>query len=362
MDPYETGALVSPLDPSRRRGLVLDANHGVVNRAHIAREDRDGDGKWALILVDLDDLSEPDQAGEDWRTSFRYRPNEIYWFDGAVLKSDSVSAHRPPAVTTALHYRERVRPGAYQVIMNDPGRAVAVSVDGKTWTRFAGGSEAELGTLDARNGAIEFWVDTAYPDPISEGPVYFDYVRLYPVDDASSVDRLFHAALQRPGELTRGSVDEQRVALRIDVPRFAGGTHWPVRSGLPIPEGELATAEHAAVLDARGTPVPSQNRTMATWPDGSVKWLYLDFNHDLSTAGEGRHTVVYGNRVKRAEPASRVRPLERRVSARRCDPPGAPLAENRHHTPRGGKPLTGRHDATGAAVVTVACVGRRCVL
>ncbi|MPY91085.1 MAG: hypothetical protein GEU99_24620 [Luteitalea sp.] len=306
VDAYETGALISQVYPNRRRGLVLDANHGVVNRERIAREDRDGDGRWALILVDLDDLSEPDQAGEDWRTSFRYRPNEIYWFDGAVLKSDSVIANRSPDVTTALHYRARVRPGAYQAIMNDPGRAVAVSVDGKRWTRFDGGSEVELGTLDARNGVIEFWVDASYRDPISQGPAYFDYVRLYPVDEASSVDRLFQAAVQQPSELTRGSVEEEKVALRIEAPRFEGGTHWPVRCGLPIPEGELATAGQAAVLDARGNPVPSQNRTMATWPDGSVKWLYTDFSHDLSTAAEGRYTLAYGNRVKRAEPASRV--------------------------------------------------------
>jgi hypothetical protein len=224
-----------------------------------------------------------------------------------VLKSDSVTADRAPDVRKALHFRQRVRPGAYQAIMNDPGRAVAVSVDGERWTRFEGGSEAKLGTLDARNGVIELWVDASYRDPISQGPVYFDYVRLLPVDAPSpSVDGLFQAALQNPQTPTRGSVDERRVPLRVDAPRFDGGRHWPVRSGLPIPQGELATAEHAAVLDARGHPVPSQNRTMATWPDGSVKWLYLDFMHDLSSAAEGRYTLAYGHRVKRAEPASGV--------------------------------------------------------
>ncbi|MPY90785.1 MAG: hypothetical protein GEU99_23090 [Luteitalea sp.] len=288
--------------------MELDANLGVVNREAVTRDDRDGDGKWALIQVDLDDMHELDQpAGEDWRTSFRFDLNEIYWFDGTVLKSDSVTADRAPDVSSALHFRQRVHPGPYRAIMNDPGRAVAVSLDGERWTRFDGGSEAELGTLEAQDGMIELWVDASDRDPVSQGPVYFDYIRLLPVDAPSpSVDRLFQAALQHPGPLRSGSVDEQKVALHVDAPRFDGGKNWPVRCGVPIPRGELATAEQATLLDASGNPVPSQNRTMAMWPDGSVKWLYLDFTHDLSAVAKGRYTLAYGNRVKRAAPASGI--------------------------------------------------------
>ncbi len=315
VDPYQTGALISKVGP--RNGLVLSANLGVLNRERIAGEDRDGDGKWALVLVDLDDISEiggyyarrafnPDTEGEDWRSSFRYRPNEMYWFDGAVLKSDSVTRDRAPDFAQALHYRERVHAGSYRAIMNGPGRAVAVSVDGKTWKRFEGGQEAELGDLNAGNGFIEFWVDACYRDPVSQGPVYFDYVRLLPADDAPAADRLFAAALQRPAKLSRGSVEEKRVTLRVQAPRFDGGKNWPVRCGLPIPRGELAAAERVELLDAQGKPVPSQNRTLATWEDGSVKWLYLDFRHDFSVAAEGRYTVAYGNRVKASAPVSGV--------------------------------------------------------
>lgn len=306
VNPYETGSLIWQIYPNRRRGLVLDANHGVVNRERMTKEDRDGDGKWAMVFVDLDDISEPDQAGEDWRTSFRYRPNEIYWFDGSVLKSDSVMEDRAADFSKAVHYRHRVRPGLYRAFMNDPGRAVAVSLDGKTWKRFEGGAEAELGQIDGRSGAIQFWVDACYRDPVSSGPAYFDYVRIFPVDEAPSVERLFAAALQKPTEPRRGSVDEKRIAVTVQAPRFGGGKNWPVRSGLPIPRGELADPRHAAVLGPGGKPIPSQNRAMARWPDGSVKWLYLDFSHDFSGSGEGRYTVIYGNRVKAAEPAQRV--------------------------------------------------------
>ncbi|MBI4623851.1 MAG: hypothetical protein HY736_11635 [Verrucomicrobia bacterium] len=43
--------------------------------------------------------------------------------------------------------------------------------------------------------------------------------------------------------------------------------------------------------------LPSQNRVTATWPDGSVKWLYLDFMLALSAGGAGNYTVAYGDRV-----------------------------------------------------------------
>src|SRR5262249_44040789 len=155
---------------------------------------RDGDGKWALIRVDLDRLSKPQKAGVDWRTRFEYQPNEIYWSDGAVLKSDSVRENRAPDVTRALHFRMRAHRGPYRTILNDPGRAVAVSLDGVSWTRYEGGEEAQIGILPAADGCIEFWVDACYRDPVSVGPVYFDYVRLVPEDDAAADERLFSAA------------------------------------------------------------------------------------------------------------------------------------------------------------------------
>ena len=149
IDPYQTGALISQIYPRNRRGLVIESNLNIVNAGRISKEDRDGDGKWALILVNLDRISEPEEKGVDWRTKFEYRPNEIYWSDGAVLKSDSVPADRPPDPNQALHFRTHLHPGSYRVILNDPGRAVAISRDGKIWKRYAGGEEAELGMFDA---------------------------------------------------------------------------------------------------------------------------------------------------------------------------------------------------------------------
>jgi len=300
IDAYETGALISQIYANRRRGLVLSANLGITNEDAVSKIDRDRDGKWAVVTVDLDEISQPENKGEDWRTSFMYRPNEIYWFDGAVLKSDSVVDDRIPDFNRALQYRARVHPGAYDVIMNDPGRAVAVSSDGKTWKRFEGGAEAELGRIEADKGTIELWVDACYRDRISVGPVYFDYIRLFPVDHAPSVDRLVAAARQDPPKLTRGSVDEKKFEVTVQGPRFAAGKSWPVRSGVPIPQGELASANSVRVLDTAGNALPAQSQAMAIWPDGSVKWLSVDFHHDFSKSGTEQYQIQYGNRVRPA--------------------------------------------------------------
>lgn len=307
VDPYRTGALVSQIYPGLRRGLVLESNLGIVNTEMLTNVDEDGDGRWAVVYVDLDGLSKMEEEGVDWRTRFEYKPNELYWSDGAVLKSDSVRADRTPDRGQALHFRMKVHPGAYRTIVNDPGRAVAISPDGKNWRRYEGGQEVDLGTLSAASGFLEFWVDACYRDPVSVGPVYFDYVRVFPAEDPASVERLFSAARRKPAALARGSVEEKRVSVRIQAPRFAGGASWPVRCGLPIPAGELASGAQAAVTDAQGRRVPSQNRDLATWPDGSVKWLYLEFFHDFSRTPVGEYTVAYGNRVRAAAPPNRVR-------------------------------------------------------
>src|ERR1019366_2063973 len=136
-----------------------------------------------------------------------------------------------------------------------------------------------------------------YRDPVSVGPVYFDYVRLFAKDDAASDERLFKAAYRKPPVLTRGSVEAKKVPVKV-----AGAAGWPVRCSLPIPRGELASAANATVLDQKGAPLPTQNRALAVWPDGSVKWLYLDFFN----AGDSRYTVAYGNAIHPLAPTAKV--------------------------------------------------------
>ena len=96
------------------------------------------------------------------------------------------------------------------------------------------------------------------------------------------------------------------------------GANWPVRAGLPIPQGELADPQRATVTDTAGRQLPSQNRALATWPDGSVKWLYLDFTHDFSKTPKETYVVEYGNSV-RALPAPSSVKIESTPTGLRVD-------------------------------------------
>src|SRR5207253_180060 len=215
IDPYQTGALVTQLHPSLRNGVVLESNFGIVNTAAVSKDDRDGDGKWALVSVDLDKLTEPSKKGVDWRSNFEGNPNEILWSEGAVLKSDSVREDRGPDRNRALHFRMQGRRGPYRAWMNDPGRAVAWSRDGASWQRHDAGREIDLGVFPSADGTIEFWLDNCYRDPISAGPVYFDYVRLHPTEDPAAASRLFEAARWKYASLSQGSVDERTINVTV---------------------------------------------------------------------------------------------------------------------------------------------------
>jgi hypothetical protein len=298
VDPYQTNALISQPYPTHRRGVMLESNLGIVNSELISDADRDGDGTWAVVATDLDKLAAV-KDGVDWRTSMEYNPNLVYWSDGVTLKSDSVKHDRPPDISRALHFRMKAHAGPYRVTMNDPSRAVAVSVDGKTWRRVEGGKEPDLGVMPAKDGIIEVWVDACYRDPVTAGPVYFDYVRLMPEDVPEADERLFQAARRKAPGQVHGSVERKQVQVTVRAPRFTSGANWPVRCGLPIPQGELATASNVTVLDAQGRELPSQIRVSGEWRDGSVKWLSLDFQHDFSKSGEAQYTIAYGNGVKR---------------------------------------------------------------
>lgn len=55
----------------------------------------------------------------------------------------------------------------------------------------------------------------------------------------------------------------------------------PVTSGMPLPPGWLGPRESAHLGTSAGA-VPTQQRVLSSWPDGSVRWLLLDFQAALA--------------------------------------------------------------------------------
>ena len=97
------------------------------------------------------------------------------------------------------------------------------------------------------------------------------------------------------------------VRLTVEEPAGVERQQWPVSSGIPLAQGALRDDQAAALFDAAGREVPLQTETLARWPDGSVRWLLLDFQIDLAAKEKKTLTLRYGADVRRAAVENPVR-------------------------------------------------------
>ena len=67
---------------------------------------------------------------------------------------------------------------------------------------------------------------------------------------------------------------------------------WPVTRGIPIPEGTLRDVDGLGVSSPSGARLPSQFRVLGRWPDGSVKWVLVDFQADGVSSGRVVYTLT----------------------------------------------------------------------
>ncbi|MGD9495657.1 MAG: hypothetical protein AB7Y46_05040 [Armatimonadota bacterium] len=109
----------------------------------------------------------------------------------------------------------------------------------------------------------------------------------------SSEDVTFSTAVREPA----GRVTRATVPLTVN---GAPGERCPVTSGIPFPQGALGSAEHVRMLDAAGEEIPLQAEVLTRWPDGTIKWLLLDFQADLSDSGHAACALEFGTQVRRA--------------------------------------------------------------
>lgn len=87
--------------------------------------------------------------------------------------------------------------------------------------------------------------------------------------------------------------------IHVEEPSGVARRGWPVTSGVPFARGSLKDARAVALFSSDGKEVPLQTEVLARWPDGSVRWLLLDFQVDLA-AGERKELLLsYGKGIKR---------------------------------------------------------------
>lgn len=280
LDAFATGRFLPAPNPYRE-GRMFQLEGCVVNAEAFGEQDVDGDGRWTYCRLSRDE--------------------NVPWFAmGTVLKSDTVAADRatPEDGCPPLHLRiGPLLPGKYQAFLSVPGRAIGYSPDGREWQRLPGTTASDLGVVTITDGWFECWLDDRYAEPGNPGPTYADFIRFMPIEDPAYTMQ----PIPPMPTLERGSVDSRDVPLTIANESAAERRAEPVRSGVPIPRGELADAEHAQLLDAQGRPVPCHAQVTGRWPDGSVKWLLLDFAADVPARSEARFTLRYGNAVARVD-------------------------------------------------------------
>jgi hypothetical protein len=88
---------------------------------------------------------------------------------------------------------------------------------------------------------------------------------------------------------TRGLGAPLRIDLAIEEPAGVARDAEPVTVGIPLPDGSVRDPATLWIADGGGRRVAAQTRVLERWPDGSARWVLVDF-----LAGIGaRETVAY---------------------------------------------------------------------
>jgi hypothetical protein len=88
------------------------------------------------------------------------------------------------------------------------------------------------------------------------------------------------------------------IPVWVDEPQGADFDAFPLTRGIPLARGVLKDPEKAALFDGQGRAVPCVSRATAFWPDGSTKWLLLDFQTHLDANKGARLKLVVGDKAR----------------------------------------------------------------
>ena len=104
------------------------------------------------------------------------------WSGGIVLQSPLVEQDRvTPAdgAPTLFTHVTGIPSGRYEVEIK-LGRALAISLDGKTWRKMVG-ADRYLGVFDITDGSFDLWVDDRFAYAANPGHSYYDTLIFHPV-------------------------------------------------------------------------------------------------------------------------------------------------------------------------------------
>jgi len=95
--------------------------------------------------------------------------------------------------------------------------------------------------------------------------------------------------------------DELKIALKVAERAGIARERWPLTRGAPLPQGATTDARGLTLEDDQGLPVPAQFRVLSRWPDGSDRWVLVDFQADVEPGAEATYWLRCGGDSPPAE-------------------------------------------------------------
>jgi hypothetical protein len=93
------------------------------------------------------------------------------------------------------------------------------------------------------------------------------------------------------------------IPVIVENPTTTKASSTPVSVGVPFQRGSLKDAGRLRLATKSGKPLPLQAQTLAKWPDGSARWVLLDFPANVAAAKSASCSLTVGGKaVKVANP------------------------------------------------------------
>ncbi len=124
----------------------------------------------------------------------------------------------------------------------------------------------------------------------------------------------------------------QRIPIRVRETAGMRRFGYPVTARVPFPQGALKEGKNTRLLNAQGNVVPAQITAVEKYPDGSVKWLEVDFNLSPAPLETVEFQLEYGANVTHTPPTRGLTFAETaetfQVSAYTIRKDGSPLVQS----------------------------------
>src|SRR5881628_2382169 len=98
-------------------------------------------------------------------------------------------------------------------------------------------------------------------------------------------------ALALAAGAARAATPPLAVPLVIEESAGVARHAWPASAGVPLPRGRVHRPDALWLAAPDGGAAPLQAQALERWPDGSVRWLLLDFLADVPARRHATYTL-----------------------------------------------------------------------